>query len=789
MAPNSTFVREMTYNYPELWEVIQQTEGLIVGTSSHAGGVIFVDEPFTETTARMKVSSGDIVTQFDLGRAEKASLIKIDLLSIEALDKIHACLDLLCEQGFIESEATLKETYEKAIGVYNLERGAPEMWEMLNEHQINSIFQLEKQSGVQGIELTKPVSVEDLATLNSIIRLTAPEKGAEQPLDKFARFRRNPNDWIAEMNEWNLTEDEQNIIRKHLTISNGICECQESMMSLLLEPEIAGWSLKQVDAVRKAVAKKSSKDYDRLKNEYYQNAKEKKLSTNLTTYVWEVLVNTQKSYAFNLSHTLAYSIVGLQEMNLAYKYPIIFWNCACLIADSGGAELEENDEDEDSYYNDIEWEDFEELDDSDEEDEDDEDDEEVLVKEKDKKKKKKAKTSDYGKIATAIGKMKAEGVIVAPPDINKSTYTFSPDLKLNIIRYGLSGIVRLGKDKIAEIIANRPYASVDDFLSKVKVNRTIMINLIKSGAFDSFGNRQIIMKDYIASVSKLKKRITLQNMGALISYKILPKELDFERQVYNFNKYLKKLKDGDIFYLDSVAFPFYEAHFDIDFLNNDNGVFYIDCKIWKKIYDSYMDNVRKYIISNQEEVLNKLNTALFMENWNKYCDGSISKWEMDSVSFYSHDHELSKMNYNTYGVSNYFKMSEEPEIDYIFSTKDGKEVPMYHIERIAGTILDKNKDKGLLTLLTREGVVTVKIYKQVFTHYDRQISEKGPDGKKHIIEKSWLSRGNKIIVTGLRRGQNFVAKKYKNTPYHLVELITSIDENGKLTTKQERVEV
>ena len=219
-------------------------------------------------------------------------------------------------------------------------------------------------------------------------------------------------------------------------------------------------------------------------------------------------------------------------MNLAYKYPIIFWNCACLIADSGGAELEENDEDEDDYYNDIEWEDFEELDDEDEDDEDDsEDDEEVLVK--DKKKKKKAKTSDYGKIATAIGKMKAEGVDVAPPDINKSTYTFSPDPKLNIIRYGLSGIVRLGKDKIAEIIANRPYTSVNDFLSKVKINRTIMINLIKSGAFDSFGDRQIIMKDYIASVSKLKKRITLQNMGALISYKILPKELDFERQVYN----------------------------------------------------------------------------------------------------------------------------------------------------------------------------------------------------------------------------------------------------------------
>ena len=42
-------------------------------------------------------------------------LIKIDLLSIEALDKMHVCLDLLCDQGYIERQATLKETYEKSM--------------------------------------------------------------------------------------------------------------------------------------------------------------------------------------------------------------------------------------------------------------------------------------------------------------------------------------------------------------------------------------------------------------------------------------------------------------------------------------------------------------------------------------------------------------------------------------------------------------------------------------------------------------------------------------------------
>lgn len=298
MAPNSTFVREMTYNYPELWEVIQQTEGLIVGTGSHAGGVIFVDEPFTETTARMKVSSGDIVTQFDLGRAEKASLIKIDLLSIEALDKIHACLDLLCEQGFIEPEATLKETYEKAIGVYNLERDASEMWKMLNGHQINSIFQMEKQSGIQGIELTKPTSVEDLATLNSVIRLMAPEKGAEQPLDKFARFRRNPNDWHQEMEDYGLTKEEQQLLEPIVGQSYGICDTQERFMLLVQLPECGGFSLAWSDRLRKAIAKKNPVDYLKLEKEYYENMRQKNLSENLCKYVWEVLIATSKGYGF-----------------------------------------------------------------------------------------------------------------------------------------------------------------------------------------------------------------------------------------------------------------------------------------------------------------------------------------------------------------------------------------------------------------------------------------------------------------------------------------------------------
>ena len=88
----------------------------------------------------------------------------------------------------------------------------------------------------------------------------------------------------------------------------------------------------------------------------------------------------------------------------------------------------------------------------------------------------------------------------------------------------------------------RPYTSVADLTSRVKINKAQVINLIKSGAFDSFGDRVQIMRQYINSISDTKQRITLQNMKMLIDFGLIPDEYDMQRRVYNFNKYVKKLK-------------------------------------------------------------------------------------------------------------------------------------------------------------------------------------------------------------------------------------------------------
>ena len=794
--PIKQFIFEMTENYPELWEVAHKVEGLVCGTGIHAGGVIFVDEPFVNSTALMRAPDGTICTQFDLHDCEDASLIKMDLLSVEAMDKMHICLDLLCDYGYVERKPTLRETYESTIGIYNLERESKDMWHMVWNHEIQALFQMEQQSGIQGIALTKPESVDDLAHLNSIIRLMAQEKGGEMPLNKYARFKDNIQLWYNEMEQFGLTEEETKILEPIIGGSYGICESQEAFMQLVQIPECGGFDLNFADKLRKAIAKKNPKAYDELTKEYFETCRERGLSMNLCNYVWNVLVATSRGYGFNLSHTLAYSLIALQEMNLAYRYPIMFWNCACLISDAGGAEGEEEEDEtaieetkhEEVYGNEIIDfnEDEDEIESSYEEAEDCDGYPAEIMVTPDGTKRKKVKSTNYGKIASAIGKIKSSGVNVAPPDINKSSYTFSPDIENNTIRYGMSGITKVGEELVRTIMEGRPYKSVEDFLGRIKINKPQMVNLIKSGAFDCFGNRVEIMQQYVNSISDVKKRITLQNMKMLIDFGLIPDDYDMERRVYNFNKYLKKMKlDAEFYGLDDVAFNFYSTNFDVDRLvscaDTESG-FKIRQTVWDSYYQKHMDVIRPYVQKHAGELLQSVNHRLTADTWDKYCEGSLSKWEMDSVSFYSHEHELADLRTDYYELSDFAELPEEPEIERAIPIK-GKLIPILRLHRIAGTVLDRDKAKKTVTLLTTSGVVTVKIFGGVFAQYDKQISERGADGKKHVIEKSMFSRGNKIIVCGVRDGDSFRAKKYSRTPFHLVEQIVEVDSTGHMVTR------
>ena len=295
--PNQTFINEIN-KFDKLWEVASKIEGLICGMGIHAGGVVFKDKDFTESSALMRAPDGTIVTQFELHDLEDVSEIKMDLLSVEAADKIQVCLEMLIKDGYIKEYPTLRETYEHALNVYQIERDDPKMWDMVYNHEIISLFQMEKDSGIRGIGLTNPRSVDDLATLNSVIRLMATEKGAEAPLDKYARLRKHPEMWENEMIKYGLNEEQRKLLHKQLDISNGLSITQEQFMKLVQLPECGGWDLQFADKLRKSIAKKNPKEYEEITEKFFEGVKEKGLDARFCHYVWDEEIALSRGYGF-----------------------------------------------------------------------------------------------------------------------------------------------------------------------------------------------------------------------------------------------------------------------------------------------------------------------------------------------------------------------------------------------------------------------------------------------------------------------------------------------------------
>lgn len=331
----------------------------------------------------------------------------------------------------------------------------------------------------------------------------------------------------------------------------------------------------------------------------------------------------------------------------------------------------------------------------------------------------------------------------------------------------------------------RPFDSLEDFIERVKVNKIQMTNLIKCGAFDEMMGipREDIMAHYIDLVSDKKQRVTLQNMQMLINYGLVPEEMNFSKKVFLFNKFLKQQKKVEYYKLNDSAINFIADNFSIDILSNGTE---LSAAKWELMYQRAMDPMRMYIKAHKDELLKALNNALYKEMFDKYALGSVSHWEMEAVSFYSHPHELAE---SQYLYDDFFQLSEEPEVDYSFIGKDGNEVRIYALKRIIGTVIDKSKMKNTVTLLTPSGVVNVKIYKNQYAGYDKQLSEKGADGKKHVKEKSWFSRGTLLMVQGIRRGQDFIPKKRKDSFYPIISKITAIHDDGTLEFQTERAEI
>lgn len=733
------FVTEVN-KYSGLLNIMMGIEGIRNKRSSHASGVVlFNEDEIYDYCSIMRTPSGDLITSYSLHDLEWTGGVKFDFLITEVQDKIMKTLELLQKDNVIENDLSLREIYNKYLHPEVLNLKDERVWKALGEGSVLDVFQFSTGVGLQAAKKLKPTNPYEMTDANSLMRLM-PEKGKEAPLDKHYRFKNNINLWYQEMELYGLTKEEQKVLEKYYLPSYGTPPQQEDLMLTLMDKDVCDFTLGEANAARKVIAKKQMTKIPELKEKIITKAK----SPQLGNYIWSTLALPQAGYSFSRLHSLAYSLIGIQTLVLATNFNPVYWNTACLIINSGSGNEEEND------------------------------------------------STDYGKIANAIGAVMSRGIEVSLPNVNSSDFGFTPDAKNNKILFGLKPILNVSTEVSQDIIKNRPYKDFFDFLEKTSIKKLAMVALIKSGAFDNFynGDRQFILALYLWLGLKKKTKINLQNFNGLIKYNLLPDELKNEIRVFNVTKELKKkYKVGDKIVIkdEKMIEGMLKYYPEIeDFCSFVNGVLSFDIKTWEKIYKKKMEPAKEWINLHQEELIQKVNDIEFLEEWNKYKGkDNLSAWEMEALCFYYHDHELKGINYGKYGISNFFNLPEEPEVEKSFKKKD-VEIVMYKIRKIIGTVIAKNKNKSTVSLLTLEGVVNVKFSKEYFAMFDKQISERLPDGTKKVREKSWFTKGNIIMVQGFRRGDDFVAKRYSKTPGHTLYKVTELTDNKDLLLTHER---
>ena len=209
----------------------------------------------------------------------------------------------------------------------------------------------------------------------------------------------------------------------------GVILYQEQVMQSARE--LAGYTLGEADLLRRAMGKKKKEVMEKERAKFVDGAVSNGVDAKQAGDIFDI-IEKFAGYGFNKSHSAAYGLIA-------------YWT-AWLKANYGAEYLA-------SYLS-------------------------SLIG---------SKMEVLGQYIRAV---RDAGYDVLPPDINESKEDFT--VIGEVIRLGLSAIGKVGDAAVANIIENRTkggkFASLWDFLSRIdtrQVNRGVVENLIKSGAFDS----------------------------------------------------------------------------------------------------------------------------------------------------------------------------------------------------------------------------------------------------------------------------------------------------------------
>ncbi len=397
----------------EIIDMAKKIEGCARHISVHAAGVVISPIPLTEIVPLQFDTRGNsnIITQYDMHSIDEdnAGLLKFDFLGIKNLAILADAVSLV------------KKIENIDIDIENVAIDDKKTFEMLARGETLGLFQLNGEAMTKFLKELRPTNINDI---NVMIALYRPG-----PM-------RNIPDYIERKHGTKPITYLHPKMESFLKDSYGILVYQEDIMFTALE--LAGYTWKTVDKLRKAIGKKIPKEMEEQHAVFVDGClKTSNIPAAKAEQIWD-LFDPFKGYGFNKAHAASYGKVAYQTSYMKANFPAIYMS-AVLTADSG----------------------------------------------------------DVEEIAKIISECKRMGIPVLAPDINESFggFTVVKD-GVEKIRFGLYTIKNLGEGIADTIIAERKkngkFKSLSDFLDRVRdknLNKKSLEALIKTGAMDELGER------------------------------------------------------------------------------------------------------------------------------------------------------------------------------------------------------------------------------------------------------------------------------------------------------------
>ena len=153
----------------------------------------------------------------------------------------------------MEWQGSLKETYWKYLSPDVIDYDNQEMWKLVGENKIVSLFQFDTPVGLQTAKQIKPRNLLTLAQSNSLMRLM-PEGGKKTPVEEFVEYQEHPDKLKRDIYSLNATTEEKDTLYNFMKQYGGVLDSQESLMLATMLP-FTNYTVDEANAVRKTVAK------------------------------------------------------------------------------------------------------------------------------------------------------------------------------------------------------------------------------------------------------------------------------------------------------------------------------------------------------------------------------------------------------------------------------------------------------------------------------------------------------------------------------------------------------